>query len=255
MNISKIKKTDIVIEDPTCYVKEKDTKRDTGYPYNLKEEQIIRIIYFFGSRRLSAKALGNLSHTSNFTSSEKAALKIFFQWFGFLVDWTSASEVSKAYKMFVIKFKNILGFLKTHPAYITKDIYNALKIGGYNNIIRSVIFVVNENNQIVPRLLSNTEQKEAIPLAKLDAMQWEIQSIALDKILLILNNITPDDIASANLGMKSKALRDIYAMYHMSKINNKTPNLALININVNSSEPKDKLKVYSSYIAKNRENS
>jgi hypothetical protein len=55
------------------------------------------------------------------------------------------------------------------------------------------------------------------------------------------------------LGTKSKALRDIYAMIHMARQANKNPNLTLINLNVNTAAPKEKLITYSEYLTKNRQ--
>lgn len=254
MKIEPISKGDVIVGDPDTVRVIKTIKNTTGYPYNLCQDQIVRIIYFFGSRKLSTKALKSSNKSSNFTSNELSALKIFMEWVGLNeFDWKDTKELSKYYQMFIIKFKTILGFIKTHPAYVTKEIYSALKVAGYENVTRSIIFVVNDKRQLVPRLLSNSEQKVAPPLVKMDALQWELQAISLDKMMMIIQSITPDDIRRANLGMKSKAFRDIHAAYHMSKLGNKNPNLALVNINVNTSEPAEKLKTYSQYITRNRE--
>ncbi len=249
--LEELKDSDVYVDDSIQETKVAVDK--TGYPFDLTEEQIIRIIYFFGARKLSSRALkGGHAKTTDFTSMEKRALDHFFNWFGLVVN--SESDMKKAYKVIVLKLKAILGFLKTRPAYITKDIHNALDIAGYKNITKNIIYVVNENKQIVPRLIANQDQKETIPLANMDKMQWEIQNMTLDKIFMVIQSITPKDLIKANLGSKSKAVRDLFAMYHMSKLNNKTPNLSLININVNNSDPKEKLSAFSNYIVTNRDN-
>lgn len=248
-----IQEGDVYVTSDVAAMKEvKGAQSDTGYPFNLDEEKIVRLIYFFGARKLGAKAARKGTETSKFTSTELLAIKQFFQWFG-LVPGTVPREVSKAYQSVVIKFKTILGFLKIRPAFVTKDIYTALNTAGYQNITRNIIYVVNETGQITPRLLSNEDQKTPIPLAQMDSMLWDMQNTTLDKMMLIVQSITPADIKKANLGMKSKAMRDLFAMYHMSKLNNKNPNLSLININVNATEQKNKLGIYQTYINKNRE--
>jgi hypothetical protein len=259
-------------------VKVGSIKETTGYPFNLNEEQIVRIIYFMGSRRLSAKSAKYGTSTQGFSSTEIVALRIFFDWFGLeisdphylnksknlkknkkkdIVKGTYDNveeEFKKGYQLFLINFKKILGFLKVRPAFVTRDIYKALNIAGYGNITKKIIWVSDKTGNIKPRLVNEANQKNLPAIAKMETLQYEIQATSLDKLAMILDSITPKDVRSANLGMKSKALRDIYSMYHMSRLNSKNPNLALININVNSSNSNEKLSVYSSYVNRNREN-
>jgi hypothetical protein len=248
--IEEIHPDDIAMGDDFRMANESD-QENTGYPFNLTEEQIVRMIFFYGARRLASKALKTGMKTESFTSTERTALRQFFDWFGFVSD--TPENFKKAYGALNLKFKAILGFLKIRPAFISADIYKALNVAGYSNITKQMVFVVDKNNKVVPRLIQSDAQKYSSPLANLDKLQWELQGIAMDKMMMILQNITISDIKKANLGSKSKALRDIYAMYHMAKLGNKNPNTALVSINVNSAEPQDKLKSYTQYIIKNRE--
>jgi len=249
--MEEIKKSDIVIGDNVRVVK--SVKNDTGYPDNLTEEQIVRLIYFFGSRKLIQRAnpRENRKSPDRFAPAERMFVDEAFKWFGFRYETTT--EFMAAYRMLTVKFKMLLNFLKKRPAFITKNIYQALKAAGYNNIITNIVFVVDENNNVVPRLASANTNKETIPLGKAETMLWDIQNITLDKMLMILESITPKDVKRANLGTKSKALRDLFAMFHMSRLNTKNPNLTLINLSVHTAEPTEKIRVYSTYLNKNRE--
>jgi hypothetical protein len=230
----------------------KGIKSATGYPFSLNEEQIQKMVYFFGARRLGAKARGSGGvKSANFTKAEQLALDDLFGYFG--LTYSDDTERAKCYRMLIVKFKQVLDFLKVRPAFITKDLYEALKEAGYSNIIKSVVFVVDEHNQVVPRLVKSPDQSQPIPIAKMEMLMWDIQNTTLDKLKLIVDSITLSDIKKANLGSKSKAMRDLFAMFHMSRLNNKNPNQTLIGISINASEPKDKLNIYGKYINRNRE--
>jgi len=246
--MEKIQKQDYIVDRKVTMVN--TLKEDTGYPFNLKPDQIVRIIYFFGARKLGKKAAVN-KH-DQFSLLERNALKDIFEWFAFVVPDKRAFE--SAYKSLIIKFKEICVFLRTHPAYITTEIYQALRTAGYETIIKSVVLVVDKDRNIVPRLIgSNLKKKDMIPLGKMESMIWNIQNVALDKIQVILNAISPNDIKKATLGTKAKALRDIYSMLHMAKQGNKNPDRTLVNININNADPQDKLRQCSDYVAHNRE--
>lgn len=252
-NIEEIKPTDIYTQNKVAFVK--TLKNTTGYPDNLTPEQICRLIYFFGARKLDKKAAGVTALGKNFvdkfSEAEKLALKDYFKWFGYEVPDKRAFRAS--YNALTIKFKNILEFLRTHPAYITPEIYQAIKTGGYDRVISNVVLVIDENRKVVPRLVDSNFKKDVIPLGQMETMMWQIQSTSLEKMKMILDNITIKDIKKANLGVKSKALRDIYAMIHMIRQANKNPNLTLINLNINASGTKEKLATYSEYLVKNKE--
>jgi hypothetical protein len=251
--IEEIKPTDIYTQNKVAFVK--TLKNTTGYPDNLTPEQICRLIYFFGARKLDKKAAGVTALGKNFvdkfSEAEKLALKDYFKWFGYEVPDKRAFRAS--YNALTIKFKNILEFLRTHPAYITPEIYQAIKTGGYDHVISNVVLVIDENRKVVPRLVDSNFKKDVIPLGQMETMMWQIQSISLEKMKMILDNITIKDIKKANLGIKSKALRDIYAMIHMIRQANKNPNLTLINLNINASGTKEKLATYSEYLVRNKE--
>jgi hypothetical protein len=245
----KLKTSDLYVGDEIRLVK----NDKTAYPYGLVPDQIVRMIYFFGARKLATKAAGHgkFSHAKRFSSIEQQAVKNFLEFYGLSVK--DDEEWSKAYRVIIIRFKQILDFLRHRPAFVTREIYQACKFSGYINVVKSVIFVVDENRNIVPRSVSPVSEKTPIPLAKADSMLWDIQNIALDKMLLVLQSISPADIKHANLGMKSKSLRDIFSMYHMSRLNNKNPNMTLVNLNINTSEPGQKVRAYQSYVQRNRE--
>jgi len=250
--MEQIKSTDLVIENPKV---SKRADSDTGYIFGLNEEQIVKIIYFFGARKNAVKALktGSGSRLESFTDIELKTLKTILGWLDLLPANDDKEELKKAYKALVIKFKNILDFLRTRPAFITKEIHDALKSGGYERVLKNVILVVDENRKVVPRVVDSSVKEMIPPIGKADSLLWEIQNVALDKIYTILQFISPKDIKKANLGMKSKALRDIFSMYHMSKIGNKNPNLTLLNLKVQLSSQEEKLKSYQDYLIKNRE--
>jgi hypothetical protein len=251
--MEELKPTDIVTENKVAFVK--TLKNQTGYPDNLTAEQICRMIYFFGARKLARKAVrvdGRFNTlSSKLLTSEKLAIGEIFKWYGYKTP--DERSFSAAYNAVTIKFKEILAFLKAHPAFITTEIYQALQTAGYTKAIQNVVLVIDENRKVVPRLVNEKSKTEIAPLGKMETLLWEIQSTSLDKLMMILQNITIKDIQRANLGSKAKALRDIYAMVHMAKQTNKNPNLTLINLNVNTAEPKEKLGAYSDYLAKNRE--
>ena len=246
-----LKKTDLVVENPVV----SNSSKDTGYIFNLTEEQIVRIIYFFGARKNSVKALksGSGSRVENFTDIELKTLKTILSWFNLLPANDDKNELKRAYKSLIVKFKNIMDFLRTRPAFITKEIYDALKSGGYERVLTNVIMVVDENRKLVPRVVDSSYKENIVPIGKAESLVWEIQNIALDKIYTILQYMSIKDIKKANLGIKSKALRDIYSMYHMSKIGNKNPNLTLLNLKINLSSQEEKMKSYQDYLIKNRE--
>jgi len=252
-DIEEIKPTDIYTQNKVAFVK--TLKNTTGYPDNLTPEQICRLIYFFGARKLDKKAAGVTALGKNFvdkfSEAEQLALKDYFKWFGYEVPDKRAFKAS--YNALTIKFKNILEFLRTHPAYITPEIYQAIKTGGYDHVISNVVLVIDENRKVVPRLVDSNFKKDVIPLGQMETMMWQIQSTSLEKMKMILDNITIKDIKKANLGVKSKALRDIYAMIHMIRQANKNPNHTLINLNINASGTKEKLATYSEYLVKNKE--
>lgn len=256
--MEQIQPSDIVIETSNKKSRvefAKSVKKKTGYPFDLTEEQIIRLIYFFGARKLVKKSLATTGGKGDlyerFTSLEKKALEEFFSWFGFVAP-TRKLFIS-AYKALTLKFREILEFLRIHPAYITTEIYQALKTGGYENVISNIVLVIDENKNIVPRLVEPKHKNLATPLGEMEKTFWRIQEVALNKIEMILNDIKLKDVKKATLGNKARALRDIYAMLHMIKQTNKSPNLTLINLNVNTAEPKEKLITYSEYLNRNRQ--
>jgi len=252
--MDEVKPNDIITENKIAFVK--TLKQQTGYPYNLEADQIVRFIYFFGARKLARKAVNpkgqSIIFSDKFTASEKQALGFIFKWFGFTTPDDRA--FAAAYKALTIRFKEVITYLKYHPAYITVEIYQAMKTAGYEKFLQSVVLVMDENRKVVPRLVKASSKSLIHPLGKMETMLWEIQSVSMEKIQMILNSISLKDIKKATLGGKAKSLRDIYSMLHMAKQGNKNPNMTLINLNVNTAEPKDKLRSYSNYIDKNREN-
>jgi hypothetical protein len=247
-------KSDKYFGDGTYEVRTvKESVSKTGYPFNLSESQVVRLIYFFGARKLAGRALtGGRPKVTEFNSTDLKALHVLFDWFGYGKP-KEMDERRKSYQMCVINFKNMLVFLKTRPAFVTRYIYNALKICGYENALRNIIVVVDKSGKITTRLVAEQHKKNIVPIAQADKLLWEIQNVSLDKMMMVLQSITYKDVLKANLGMKSKALRDIFSMYHMSKLNNKNPNMTLVNVNVNSADPQEKMNALSAYVIKNRE--
>jgi hypothetical protein len=243
--------TDKIIDAKAVFVQ--SLRDDTGYPFNLHEEQIVRMVYFFGSRKFSNKAAKNANSTKvELTGQEKLALKDFFEWFGLRP--TNPSEHDSCYRSIIVKFKQTLDFLKRRPAFITRPIYNALTTCGYGNVVKSVVPVVDKYGRVGLRSIGKADDpKKMVPITQMDSLLFEIQNIGLDKIMLIMQSITPSDIKKATLGNKSKAIRDLYSMIHMARQSNKNPNLMLTQININSSDPMEKLKSYGNYITKNRD--
>lgn len=249
-----LQKTDKYFGEGTFEVRTvKESTSKTGYLYNLSEQQVVRLIYFFGARKLAGRTIvGGRPKVENFNSTDLRALNVLFDWFGYGRP-KDMDERKKAYQMCVLNFKNLLGFLKTRPAFVTRYIYNALKICGYENVLKNIIMVVDKSGKITTRLVAEQTKRNIVPIAQADKLLWEIQNVSLDKMMMVLQSITYKDVLKANLGMKSKALRDIFSMYHMSKLNNKNPNMTLVNVNVNSADPQEKMNALSAYVIKNRE--
>ena len=79
---------------------------ESGYPYNLKEEEVEKLIYFFGARRMGSKVFGGgSSKTRDFTTDEKRMLDKIFVWFGFSA--TNPTERIAAYRAVCSRFKTI----------------------------------------------------------------------------------------------------------------------------------------------------
>lgn len=248
MKSSTITKEDLVIENPI----NEGSSEDTGYPFNLTEDQVAKMIYFFAARRNANKAMGGASvSTRDFTADEKKMVEKLFSWFGFVAE--QPEERRTAYRAVTNRFKTICDFLKSHPAFITGEIKKALEEGGYKRILSNIVMVVDKDGHVKPRVISSQEKTSRPPIGQLDALMWEFQNVALDKLRMIIDSIDYKDVKKSNLGMKSKALRDIYSVIHMVRLGNKNPNMTLVSINVNGSEPKEKLAAYSTYVAKNRE--
>jgi len=252
-----IRSGDTLIESKETLVKSLHTQ--TPYPFNLTEEQVCRIIYFFGGRKLSMKG-GSISaikggnripRSDRFTAVELLAMNDFFGWFSFSHD--TKSELASAYMGLVARFKQTLDFLRRKPAYVTWNIYMALEAAGYKRILSQLITVVDESGKKQVRVIGAGQKKDLVPLSKMDALLWDIQNLALDKMHMILLSIGPKDAARATLGNKSKAIRDIYSMIHLARQANRNPNMTLMQINIQGADPKEKLKAYGSYVTKNRE--
>lgn len=252
--MEELKQSDIYLGDQKS-VFVKTLKDTTGYPSNLTDNQVVRLIYFFGAKKLSRKSVNTNamigSHQTTMLTTEKMAMEEIFKWYGF----TAPDErgFASAYKAVTMKFKQLLDFLRAHPAYITPEIYQALQTAGYSKTIQNIVLAIDENRKVVPRLVNESSKTMVAPLGRMESMLWDLQSVSMDKLMLIINSITPKDIKAANLGSKSKALRDIYSMLHMVRMANKNPNTTLINLNVNTAEPREKLVSYSAYLSKNRE--
>ena len=250
MKSATLKKEDLVIENPINEAA--SSGEDTGYPFNLTEDQVTKLIFFFAARRNASKAMsGAAAPTRDFTADESRMVKRIFGWFGFVAE--QPIERMAAYKAVTNRFKTICDFLRNHPAYITVEIKKALEEGGYKRILSNIVMVVDKDGHVKPRVVTTSEKTVRPPIGQLDALMWEFQNVALDKLRMIIDSIDYKDVKKSNLGMKSKALRDIYSVIHMVRLGNKNPNMTLVNINVNGSEPKDKLAAYSTYVSKNRE--
>jgi len=235
----------------------KTFKTNTGYPSNLTENQIVRLIYFFGARKLSVKSFrqegktdGKSTRPAQFGPMEKEFLKEAFIWFGFVSK--TPDQFAAAYRAIILRFKAILAFLKQRPGYITPEIHQALQMG-YKSVLRNIVTVMDENRNVALRLASN-DSKHPVPIGKIESELWEFQNVLTDKLKMIIESITPADVRRANLGMKSKALRDLYSVMFMTRKDSRNPNQVLVNVNIQGSDAKTKLQVLSAYIAKNREN-
>ncbi len=260
--ITTLEKNDLIVENDG--IRASDTYKEkfveaTGYPFNLTENQVTRLIYFFASRRCSTrisktgKKQVRATKVTEFTSMEKIFIDECFTWFNIV--YKDKEQMAAAYRAVVAKYKKIIDFLRVRPAFITKGIHKALETGGYKAVLKNVIMVVDENRNVVPRLIGSEEKENTIPLGKMESMLWQFQNVLTDKMMLILEAITPMDIKRANLGGKSKALRDLYSVMHMLKQGTKNPNMTLIGLNVNVAGPKEKLQAMTSYVIKNREGS
>jgi hypothetical protein len=152
-------------------------------------------------------------------------------------------------------YREILVFLRKRPAFITKPIYDALISAGHNKIAEVIVWAVDEHGNIVPRIANaqDNTRELSVPHANLEKYVWNIQALTVDKMLMIVQSITPKDIQKSNLGMKSKAIRDLGALFHMLRLQNKNPNLALVNVNIGDVGAGDKLKALTAYVQKNRE--
>ena len=241
--------TDKVVENPLTV---RSHKNVTGYPFDLTPEEVMRLIYFFGSRKASAKAMnGPGGKLENFTANELSFLKECFGWFGFVAK--TSDERRAAYRAVIIRFRTVLAFLRDHPAFLTKEIRDACEEHGYKRVLKNIVMVVDEHGQVKPRVVTDSEKKHIIPIGKMDTMLWDFQNVALDKLKMIVDSITFADVKKSNLGAKSKAMRDIYSVIHMARQANKNPNMTLVNINVNADDTKQKMKSYTDYIARNRD--
>lgn len=259
--MDEVKNNDIIVDAKDILVN--SLKTETPYPFQLKEDQIVRLIYFFGARKLSNKQSNQyakklikvgekLEGDERFTAIELFTLAEYYKWFRFSAD--TKAERKMAYKGVCVKFKVILDFLRKRPAYITLNIYNAMQVAGYMQVLKSVVVVVDREGKKTIRLVkANSDPRSVVPVGKMESMMWDIQNIALDKMMMILTSISPNDVRKATLGNKAKAMRDIYSFLHMARQANKNPNMTLMQINVNSAEPTDKLKGFSNYITKNRD--
>lgn len=251
MELTEELKTDDRVVGEHQAIKSKRGSVETGYPYDLTEDEVASLYYFFGARKANSKALGGASAaTRDFTTDETRMLNKIMVWFGFVA--TNPRERKAAYRAVTIRFKAVSDFLRTHPAFITVPIRKALEECGYQRLLSNIVMVVSADGKIQPRVVGSDQKKAITPIGQLDQLMWEFQNVALDKLRLIIDSIEPKDIKKSNLGMKSKALRDIYSVIHMVRLGNKNPNLTLVNVNVNS-ENKDKLSAYGAYISKNRE--
>lgn len=249
-----LEEKDIVVGNTLTIKRQKKKEDDEGYPFGLTHDQVVKLIYFYGSRRATKKMRGAATKKVAFSTGEKRFVDDAFEWFGF-APGENFTERNKAYMAMGFHFKEIQRWLKKHPAFITTDIHEALNECGFGNVLKNIVLVVDENRNIVPRVINPASRKDAIPLAQAETLMWEFQNIAMDKLMMIVRSIDPRDLKKATLGGKAKALRDIGALLHMQRSTNRNPNMALININVGASDSKEKLQSYNAYITKNREGS
>lgn len=230
---------------------------NTVYPFNLGEREVVRLIYFFGARKASTKysKKGNSGGTGSgavYNGYEEHFLKDASDWFKLKCD--NLEDQKKVMTTLAIRFKVVLMFLRARPGFITKDIFDALETGGYKSYTKAIVLTVDGKGGIQPKVMNDSGNKDSTPpIARAEMSVWELQNTAMDKMQMILQSVTMKDVKKANLGMKSKALRDIFTMFHMSKSQNKNPNLTLVNVNVGESNQKTKLNAYNAYLSKNRE--
>lgn len=226
---------------------------DTGkseYPFDLTEVQIVRILHFFGVRKSETAIMGR---DKPFTDFDRLFLTDAFSWFNLTV--AAREDEKKAYKIVTLNLKQILEFLKKRPAYVTRDIYLACLASNYASVTSIIAFSVDEHGNFVPRMTGNASKRSVnvVPLGKMEAVLWNIQNLAVDKMQMILQNINMSDLRKANLGMKSKAFRDIFAAFHMARLQNKSPNQTLVNLQIHTAEPADRLRVFSQTVQHNRD--
>lgn len=242
--------TDTVILDDV--VKRVPTHLETGYPDNLTEEQVVAIIMFFGGKRALDKSFSVPgARARQYTREETIAINRIFSWFSIVAE--TPVQRKAGLRMVAGKFKVLLTFLKSSPAYITPEIHKALSEYGYNSVLKAIVTVVDKEGRVRHRVTTPKQKKNIIPLGQMDAMLWNFQNVALSKLQMIVDHITMDDVKKSNLGMKSKALRDIFSVIHMARLGNKNPNMTLFQVNVNTADSKEKLSSYSAYVTKNRE--
>jgi hypothetical protein len=247
-----IDKTDIPLgEKPNRSV---SFENATEYPFGLTADQIVRFIYFFGARKCVMKSQPTTGKNPGvvFGPVEAKVLDEIFGWFRIIQ--RDETEFRAAYRQVILKFKTVCEFLRKRPAFITTDIHMALKTAGYTNVLRNVVMVMNENREFVPRVVSSDDKKNIIPLGKMEMQMWDFQNTLSDKMKLIIDSISLTDIKKANLGIKSKALRDLYSVMHMARLGTKNPNMSLVNVNVNVDGVKSKMQAVANYVIKNREN-
>lgn len=232
-------------------------KRDTGYPRNLTETEIVRMIYFFGGRKYITKSSpqrvsrAKATVEEQLSKIERIAVDDFFRLLGFT--YNDKQSFSTAYVALTQVFREIILFLRKKPAFITRPIYEACKLCGYESVYRHVVMVVDKQGNMLPRLAIPDHRQREVPIGNMENMLWEIQNITLDKMMYIAQSISPADIKHANLGMKSKAFRDLFSAFHMARLQQKNPNLTLVNVNVHGADGGEKMKALASYVQKNRE--
>ena len=230
----------------------KDEYTDTGkseYPFDLSENQIVRIIHFFGVRKIETKDGGPA-----FTDFDRIFFRDAYSWLN--LQEQNREDEKKAYKLFCLNFKQILEFLKKRPAFVSRDIYMACRDSGYRSVTSVIAFSTDEHGNWVPRMTGGVSKRSVnvVPLGKMEAVLWNIQNLAVDKMQMILQEIKVADVRKANLGMKSKAFRDIFAAFHMARLQNKSPNQTLVNLQIHTAQPADRLRVFSQTVQHNRDN-
>ena len=228
--------------------------KDTGkseYPFDLTEEQTTRLIFFFGARKGETAKMGR---DKPFTDFDRTFLVDAYSWFNLTIQARESERV--AYNLITLNFKKILDFLKKRPAFVTRDMYLACKAGNYTTVTSVIAFTTDEHGNFVPKITGSVGNRSmnVVPLGKMEAVLWNIQNMAVDKMQMILQNITPTDVRRTNLGMKSKAFRDIFAAFHMARLQNKSPNQTLVNLQIHTAEPADRLRVFSQTVQHNRDN-